>query len=163
MIDIQGLLATLATKFRDHPEGAELPSHHPDCLGCGADNPHGHHLAVRRRGDGVVAAHVFDERHVGAPGFAHGGAVATVLDDLFGFLLYRTGQPAVTRSLTVDYLSPVFLGVSYELAGRIVEMEGRRLFVEAEVTDTKKGLVARARALFVVVDVAHFGHEPAAE
>lgn len=163
MIDIQGVLETLATKFRDHPEGAELPSHHPDCLGCGADNPHGHHLAVRRRGDGVVAAHVFDERHVGAPGIAHGGAVATVLDDLFGFLLYRTGQPAVTRSLTVEYLSPVHLGVSYELAAKIVDMEGRRLFVEAEVTDPKERVVARATAIFVVVDVAHFAQESAAD
>lgn len=89
-----GLLARWNEKFRPHADGAQLPPHHPHCLACGPDNPHGHHLTVRRRGEEVHATHVFDERHVGAPGIAHGGAVATVLDDLFGFLLYLTGGPA---------------------------------------------------------------------
>src|SRR3546814_16692324 len=69
-------------------ESPDLPPHHPDCLGCGPQNPHGHALSVQRDENGVVAPRVFDQRHVGAPGIAHGGAVATVLDDLFGFLLY---------------------------------------------------------------------------
>ena len=39
----------------------------------------------------------------GAPEIAHRGAVATVIDDLYGFVLYIVGTPAVTRELTVDY------------------------------------------------------------
>lgn len=163
MTDIQSLLATWDAKFRDHPDGAELPPHHPHCLGCGPDNPHGHHLLVRRRGDGVVATHVFDERHVGAPGIAHGGAVATVLDDLLGFLLYLTGQPAVTRSLTIEYLSPVLFGVQYEIAGKALETEGRKRSVEAVVVDPQQRIVARATAVFVAVDVAHFEQASSAE
>ena len=57
-----------------------LPPHYPTCLGCGPDCPQGYHLQVRRDGDDVVAEHVFEERHSGAPGIAHGGAVATVSD-----------------------------------------------------------------------------------
>lgn len=116
-----------------------------------------------RGADGVVASHVFDDRHVGAPGIAHGGAVATVLDDLLGFLLYLTGQPAVTRSLTIEYLSPVLLGVQYELAGKAMETKGRKRFVEAEVADPQQRIVARATALFVAVEVAHFDQAHSAE
>ena len=36
-------------------------------------------------------------------------------DDLFGFMLYRIGEPAVTRHLGVDYLGPVLFGTPYEL------------------------------------------------
>ena len=78
------------------------------------------------------------------------------VDDLFGFLLYLTGPPAVTRQLEVRYDSPVLLGVAYELVARIVGAEGRKLFVEAEMSDTSGGSVAFASALFLRVDGAHF-------
>ena len=156
MTSLDELLASWNEKFRPHEDGARLPPHHDHCPACGPDNPHGHHLTVQRRGDEVHAVHVFDERHVGAPGIAHGGAVATVLDDLFGFLLYLTGSPAVTRKLEVRYDSPVILGTTYELAARVVRTEGRKLFVEADMREAEGSLVAFASALFLRVDVTHF-------
>lgn len=88
MNEADDVLADWATGFdlRATPADA-LPPHHVECLGCGPGNPHGHHLHVRRDGGRVVSEHVFDARHVGAPGIAHGGAVAAVVDDLFGFVL----------------------------------------------------------------------------
>jgi hypothetical protein len=59
--------------------------------------------------------HVFDRRQGGAPGLAPGGAVAAACDDLFGFLLYTVGEPAVTRSLEIGYRRPVELGVPYRI------------------------------------------------
>lgn len=155
-MNISDVLNSWAENFRPHPDGAQLPPHHDRCLGCGPDNPHGHRLVVHRRGEEVHAVHVFNESHVGAPGIAHGGAVATVLDDLFGFLLYFTGAPAVTRQLEMRYDAPVMLGTSYELAARVVGDEGRKLFVEAEMRAADGPLVAYASALFLRVDIAHF-------
>lgn len=156
MSDMGALLATWAEKFRPHPEGADLPPHHDGCLGCGLDNPHGHHLQVRRKGEGVVAVHMFDDRHVGAPGIVHGGAVATVIDDLYGFLLYLVGTPAVTRQLTVDYLAPVLIGTTYALEAHVLEREGRKLFVTARLTGPGGHAVVTSRAVFVTVGVEHF-------
>ena len=115
------------------PEGTKLPPHSVRCLGCGPDNPHGHHLDVHRDGERVIAVHTFDERHVGAPGIAHGGAVATVFDDLFGFLLFIVGELAVTRSLQVDYLAPVRLDTPYSVTANLDRREGRRLYVTAQL------------------------------
>lgn len=160
MADMQALLATWAQKFRPHPDGAELPAHHDHCLGCGPDNPHGHRLQARRHGDGVAASHTFDERHVGAPGIVHGGAVATVIDDLYGFLLYLVGAPAVTRQLTVDYLAPVLIGTTYRLEGSVTSREGRKLFVAASLTAPDGRSVATSTAVFVTVGVDHFRPAP---
>ncbi|WP_280258016.1 PaaI family thioesterase [Nocardia wallacei] len=135
---------------------SELPPHHSSCLGCGPANPHGHHLAVRRRGDGVVAHHLFDQRHVGAPGIAHGGAVATVIDDLFGFLLYTVGELAVTRRLDLDYLAPVLLDTPYTLLADVRSRDGRKLNLAARMEHADGCSVARATALFIVVDPEHF-------
>jgi acyl-coenzyme A thioesterase PaaI-like protein len=150
------LIATFAEKFRPPDDGARLASHHANCLGCGEDNPHGHHLEVRRAGDGVVAAHAFDHRHEGAPGIAHGGALATVIDDLYGFLQYLVGGPAVTRRLEIEYLQPVLLDVTYRLEAHLTGRDGRRLQVEATITDPEGQRVLTSTAMFVLVDVTHF-------
>src|SRR3546814_7625717 len=92
----------------------------------------------------------------GAPGITHGGLVAAAFDDLFGFLLYRVGELAVTRSLTVEYLRPVLLGVSYEFTAHIRDRAGRRLHVNAAAADESGRQVAIAHATFVIVDVEHF-------
>lgn len=146
-----------------------LPPHYPSCLGCGPDAEQGFHLQVRRDGDEVVAEHVFEPRHGGAPGIAHGGAVATVVDDVLGFLLYVALAPAVTRRLEVDYLKPVLLGTRYQVRARVDRREGRKLFVSCEATDPDGVVAFRGTGLFVVVGLEHFsqatsgdGQEPVA-
>lgn len=156
-------IAAWAAGFDRRSWSGVLPPHRPDCLGCGPDNPHGHHMQVRRDGDGVVTEHVFDGRHVGAPGIAHGGAVATVVDDLFGFLLYLVGEPAVTRHLEVDYRAPVWLGRTYRIRAGQDRRDGRKLFVSATGTDDSGTETFTARALFVVVPLEHFAGRPSAE
>lgn len=137
-------------------ESPDLPPHHPDCLGCGPENPHGHALSVQRDENGVVAHHVFDQRHVGAPGIAHGGAVATVIDDLFGFLLYTVGELGVTRRLELDYLAPVLLATPYTLHADTRSRDGRKLNLAARIEDIEGRSVTTATALFILVDVEHF-------
>ena len=156
MNEVDGVIGEWAEGFARDTHARDLPPHHPRCLGCGPENPHGHHLQVWREGDVVRAEHVFDERHVGAPGIAHGGAVATVLDDLFGFLLYGIGEPAVTRHLEVGYRAPVLLGTQYLLEAGVQRREGRKLFVRGQGTDERGALVVEATAVFVVVGREHF-------
>ncbi|RKN57133.1 PaaI family thioesterase [Streptomyces klenkii] len=153
---MQALLAMWSEKFVGYPDGSDLPAHHDHCLGCGPENPHGHRLRAVRHGDGVQAWHTFDNRHVGAPGIAHGGAVATVVDDLYGFLLFLEGGPAVTRQLAVDYLAPVLIGTTYRLDAQVARREGRKLFVTAGATAPDGRPVITSTAVFVKVSVEHF-------
>ncbi len=140
----------------DHIGDDVLPPHYPTCLGCGPDSPQGYHLQVRRDGDDVVAEHVFEDRHSGAPGIAHGGAVATVVDDVLGFLLYVVKAPGVTRRLEVDYLKPVLTGVPYVVRGRVDRRDGRKIWVSCECTGPDGVATFRAVGLFVVVALSHF-------
>ncbi|MBF6215700.1 PaaI family thioesterase [Nocardia puris] len=151
------ILEVWAGSFRPQESASpELPPHHHLCLGCGPENPHGHHLRAQRCEHGVCAHHIFDQRHVGAPGIAHGGAVATVIDDLFGFLLYTVGELAVTRHLEIDYLAPILLDTPYALHAVVRSREGRKLDLGARIEDVAGRSVATATALFIVVDVEHF-------
>lgn len=141
---------------------SHLPPHHLHCLGCGPENPHGHRLRVHRDGEVVRTRYTFDARHVGAPGIAHGGAVATVVDDLLGFLLYVVAVPAVTRHLEVDYLQPVLLGHPYDITAHVVDRDGRKLWMAARATTSAGELAFIGRALFIAVGVEHFTRAAAA-
>ena len=151
-------------------DGGALPAHYPTCLGCGPHAEQGFGLQVHREGDQVVAEHVFEPRHSGAPGIAHGGAVATVVDDVLGFLLYLAHVPGVTRTLDVEYLKPVVVGVPYTVRGRLDRREGRKLWVSCTGTGPDGVQAFRGRGLFLAVDLAHFtdavssgsGQEPVA-
>ncbi len=91
------------------------------------------------------------------PAIAHGGgAVATVLDDLFGFLLYTVGELAVTRHLAIDYLAPVLLDTPYTLRSHIHSRAGRKLHLRATIENNHAHVVTTATALFLIVDIDHF-------
>ncbi|MFA6577425.1 MAG: PaaI family thioesterase [Nocardioides sp.] len=154
---MSALEAWIRSMSRPEPSAeGRLPSHSPTCAGCGTENPAGLALKVDATEDGVRAAHRFDHRQEGAPGITHGGLVAAAFDDLFGFLLYRVGELAVTRSLTVEYLRPVLLRTDYQFSAHVRDRSGRRLHVEAAALDADDNPVATAHATFVVVDVEHF-------
>jgi acyl-coenzyme A thioesterase PaaI-like protein len=113
-------------------------------------------LVVYRHGDEVYSDVTFDERHIGAPGLAHGGAVATACDDVLGFTLWVAGTPAVTRSLTVEYLRPVPLHERHRITAQITDRRGRALHVSG--TGVSHDGITRftASAVFVTVSADHF-------
>lgn len=129
--------------------------HHATCLGCGPDNPCSLGLQFFRDGDRVHARFTLDARHEGAPGFAHGGALATALDDAVGSLLYVVKRYAVTAKLEVNYRRPAFVGRTFDVEARVDEIDGRKLWFVAELREGDE-VIADARALFLEVDASHF-------
>ena len=141
-------------------EPGALPPHYPTCFGCGPEASWGLHLVTRLVGEELRATYAFSNRHSGAPGIAHGGLVATLLDDFCGFSLFVIRAAAVTRRLEVDYLKPVLVGVPYDLVGRVERVDGRKVFVSAEGTSPDGVATFRGQALFVTVDASHFDQAP---
>ena len=125
------------------------------------DNPAGLQLVVFRSGDEVYTDVTFDERHIGAPGLAHGGAVAAACDDLFGFGLWIARTPAVTRSLTVDYLAPVPLHRPLRISAHVREIDGRKLHLKATATADDGTALFTAHAVFIAVSIEHFAQHGA--
>ncbi|MFE2139260.1 PaaI family thioesterase, partial [Streptomyces sp. NPDC059466] len=98
-----------------HPDapapGELLGAHYEQCFGCGGEQPHGLHLAARA-GEGVRITAEFTVRaaHQGAPGLAHGGVLATALDETLGSLNWLLRVIAVTGRLETDFVRPVPVG-----------------------------------------------------
>jgi acyl-coenzyme A thioesterase PaaI-like protein len=132
-----------------------LPPHHPNCMGCGDENPAGIGMRMERDGERVRGSVTLDRRHEGAPGYAHGGAVSTILDDALGMLLLVVRRPAVTARLEVDFRKPAYIGHPFDVEAWVDEVDGRKLWMRAELRESGE-VVAAARSLFLEVDPAHF-------
>ena len=132
-----------------------LPPHHSNCMGCGDLNPAGIGMRMARDGERVHGSVTLDGRHEGAPGYAHGGAVSTILDDALGMLLFLLRRPAVTARLEVDFRRPAYLGRPFDVEAWVDEIDGRKLWMVAELREEGE-LVAQGRGLFLEVDPEHF-------
>jgi uncharacterized protein (TIGR00369 family) len=133
----------------------ELAGH---CFGCGPANPEGLHLSftLTAPADGLAltatARFSLTRLHEGAPGFVHGGIIATLLDEAMSKLNRPLNALAMTRHMEVDYLRPAPVGEPLVLVGRHVRRDGRKLFHEAELQRSDGSVLARGKGLFIVLD-----------
>jgi acyl-coenzyme A thioesterase PaaI-like protein len=122
------------------------PDEVAQCYGCGRLNPKG--LQIRTFWDGEETVTRFRPRpeHTAVPGYVYGGLLASLVDchgtGTAAAAMYRSEGRAmdslppfrfVTASLQVDYLAPTPLGCELEIRGRVAEIKGRKVTVEAEV------------------------------
>jgi uncharacterized protein (TIGR00369 family) len=127
------------------------------CFGCGLENPSGLRLRFFTAQDGSIVCHPrLARRFAGPPGHAHGGIIATLLDEAMSKANRARGIVAMTRQLSVEYLRPVPLGARLTLTARHVTAQGRRHHCEAQLSDAAGHLLATGTAVFVVVDPERF-------
>ena len=131
----------------------------------GRSSPWGLDVHVWRDGNDAVADLTLRAAHEGAPGRSHGGLVAALFDDIYGFVLSFLHQPAFTGELTVRYEAGVPIGVPLQCRVRMVDRERRKLFMTGELLDGER-VVARSKATFIAINPETFGMgattEPAA-
>jgi len=123
----------------------------------GRSNPLAPVVTVTEEGDKVVGRLRLDARYSGAPGFCHGGIVATVLDEILGHAAIVKGYGVVTQSLTVRYLRPTLLERETTCEARIRDVNGDRVVCVGDLyVDGKR--TASAQGVFVDVKGDRF-HE----
>jgi uncharacterized protein (TIGR00369 family) len=126
--------------------------HHELCFGCGQANLFGLQLELFRRPDGGVAGRFFVKQdHQGPPGYAHGGVIATALDEAMSLLVHQRGQLALTGRLEVDLLAPAPVGTFVLVSADVEEVSGRRIVAHAEAQDEAGTALGTARGTFVQV------------
>ncbi|MET8285045.1 PaaI family thioesterase [Streptomyces sp. NPDC048448] len=152
--------AVVPVRHPDAPAPGELlGAHYEQCFGCGGQQPHGLHLAARA-GEGVRITAEFTVRaaHQGAPGLAHGGVLATALDETLGSLNWLLRVIAVTGRLETDFVRPVPVGTVLYLEAEVTAVAGRKIYSTAtgRIGGPEGPLAVRADALFIEVKVDHF-------
>jgi acyl-coenzyme A thioesterase PaaI-like protein len=137
------------------PADGELLSTYDERPVSGRASPWGLDITVERQGDEIVSWVTLRSAHEGAPSRSHGGIVAALFDDVFGFVLTFLAEPAFTGELSIRYEAGTPIGVPLECRVRLAERAGRKLLMTGELRDGDK-VVARAKATFITIPREHF-------
>ena len=123
------------------------------CFGCGGANDSGMKLTFEQDNANrkIVGKFVLGDRYQGGGGMAHGGIIATLLDEAMGKVCRFREVRAVTAELSVEYLKPV--NVQHEIIVEAFEQEqkGRNLFHVGEIRNLDGEVLARGKGRFVIV------------
>jgi uncharacterized protein (TIGR00369 family) len=124
------------------------------CFACGKNNPEGMRLKFTydEERNCFVSRFRLGKRYTGPPGHAHGGIIATILDEAMGKVNKLRHVVALTSQITVDYLKPVPLNQPLRVESREVRVHGRQHINMAEILNPKSEVLARGRGLFIAID-----------
>jgi len=117
-------------------------------------DPRGTRLRVAyylRDTDGALVAKVwFGPGAGGPPGYAHGGAMAAVLDEMLGMSAWMAGHKVLGASLNTRFLKMLPLGADTTVESQVVSVNGRRVLMRGRILDPSDGSVfAEADGTFV--------------
>jgi acyl-coenzyme A thioesterase PaaI-like protein len=122
------------------------------CFVCGKHNPDGLHLDFEPEGgSGVRTTCVIPERFQGFAGVAHGGILATILDECMVSTVWLHGSTAVTARLEVRLRRPVGVGERVTFRARIVREWSPGFEVISHATLDDGTVIADGKALLVKV------------
>lgn len=124
------------------------------CFGCGKNNPEGMRLrfSYDERSNRFICRFRLGRRYTGPPGHAHGGVIATILDEAMGKVNKLHNVVALTSQITVQYLKPVPLNQSLRVEARGVSVRGRRHINTAEILNPRGEVLASSRGTFIAID-----------
>jgi len=140
-----------------------------NCFACGTLNEHGLrlelHLGERRSWTELT----LDERFEGWVGIAHGGIVATILDEVMAWSLVAEDNWGVTARMSIDYRRPIPVGTPVRAEGWIVRARKRIVETAAHIVNPDGVALATATGTYVAADAtrkrelqARYGYRVAA-
>ena len=122
-------------------------------------DPQSDRLRVRyyhRASDDVLVALVwFGPGTEGPPGHAHGGSVASALDEAMGGAAWHAGYPVVAARITIDFREMVPIGLEATIEARIEQVDGRKIRTRGRLRDDAGKVYADGEGLFIVLEPGH--------
>ncbi|MBW2460758.1 MAG: hypothetical protein JRH11_03865 [Deltaproteobacteria bacterium] len=122
--------------------------------------PEGERLRVRyyRGPQGGLCGKVwFGPGTQGPPGHAHGGSIASILDEAMGAATWMGGHPAVALELVSRFRNMIPLGTVATITAEISETEGRKVRTVGRLEGSDGTLYAEGEGLFLELDPARLG------
>lgn len=121
------------------------------CFACGPENPHGLGMKIQYEKDHIACALTLPGHFQGWAGIAHGGVVATMLDEVMAYAVIHFLGNGVTASMELRYRAPVPLEKGLSIRGWVDEQRGRLAVTKATVALSETGQVlAEASAKFLL-------------
>lgn len=125
-----------------------LPEHGP-CFVCGTENPASMGFVFYQDGPRIQGEGTLTRNQQGPPGHAHGGSLASVLDEAMGWALWRNGHKVVAAHLDFDYRHPTPLDVPLRVEAAIGQKGNRSIRAHARILLPDGTVTVEGSGIFV--------------
>ena len=124
------------------------------CFGCGPNNESGLQLkfVLDKHQQRFICRFRLPRRFVGPPAHAHGGIIATILDEAMGKVNKLHKIIALTGGMEVRYVKPVPLFKPLIVEGWEIRVSGREHYRAAEIRNREGEVLASSMAKFIEID-----------
>jgi uncharacterized protein (TIGR00369 family) len=120
------------------------------CFACGELNEHGLQLVLHADQTGCWTELTLEERFQGWDSVAHGGIVATILDEVMAWSVIGRGTWGVTVRLNLAFRRPIETGRAIRAEGWVVDGGRRIIRAAGHVLDAGSGeVLATGEGTFV--------------
>jgi len=121
-----------------------------NCFACGELNEHGLQLRMHLAERGSWTELTLPRQFEGWDGIAHGGILATLVDEVMAWSLFTDDQVGLTARLALDFRRPAPIGRPLRAEGWITERRRLRYDTAARIVDVETGdLLAEATGVYM--------------
>lgn len=122
------------------------------CFGCSPQNPSGLHMRFHTDGQTLFSWLKVPEHLTGWENMVHGGVITTILDEIMGWAaIYLLRRMTLTKSISIDFLKPVYAKDTIRAEGRLLEVKSdREALMEGLLFDADDSLRSRALGTFAM-------------
>jgi acyl-coenzyme A thioesterase PaaI-like protein len=123
------------------------------CFGCGPVNPYGLKMKFYASDKAVASWVTVPEHLCGWDNLVHGGVITTILDEIMSWsAIYLLKRFILTKSITVEFLKPLYVGQQIKAEGGVKTADGGREARMTGVIYNSEGLpCARSEGTFALM------------
>ena len=138
-------------------EYIQLPNRRDhNCFGCSPRNTSGLQMNFYTNKKAVYSKVKVPEHLCGWNNLVHGGVLTTILDEIMSWsAIYLLKRVPMTKSMTVDFLKPVYVGNPLKAEGTVTDKKGKHeALMQGRIYNKNDICCASATATFAVFSPA---------
>jgi acyl-coenzyme A thioesterase PaaI-like protein len=93
----------------------------------------------------------FGSKTMGPPGHVHGGAMAATLDEAMGAAAWMNDHKCVAATIQINFMAMLPIETETIVEARIDRVDGRKIYLRAEIRNPSGQVVADGSGLFIVL------------
>jgi len=124
------------------------------CFGCGPANPSGLRMKFFTDEMSVFSWLKVPDHLIGWDNLVHGGILSTILDEIMSWsAIYLLKKMILTKSMTVDFIKPVHVGMELKVEGNVFEKQtDRQAVMQGRIYNKEGVLCVKSKGIYALLD-----------
>ena len=127
-----------------------------NCFGCSPVNTSGLQMEFYTNEAAIYSKLVVPDHLCGWNNLVHGGVLTTIMDEIMSWAtIYLLKRVPMTKSISVDFLKPIYVGNPLKAVGTVLEKKGKHeALMQGRIYNKDEVCCARATGTFAVFSPA---------